>query len=214
MTIKVLGASAENIYSQGIRARLLEEKKLELLDRSGDEEELFASYALHQPDVVLISGSFHGFNTIELIRRFISRNPKANVVVLTESCHPHLVSRMLDAGARGFVSGRSTTFPELVRAIETAAQSKVYVCQSASTAYQECNGETKTESHNAPCLSEREKQVLRLVTDGLSSKAIAKLINIAPSTVDVHRRNIMYKIGSNNIASLTRYALLNGMACL
>jgi two-component system NarL family response regulator len=97
-------------------------------------------------------------------------------------------------------------------AIRAAASGRAYLCQSAATEMMESvrksrAGDITVRSH----LGGREEQVLRLIADGYSSKEIARNLQIAPSTVEVHRRNIMRKVGLHKVADLTRYAIRNQM---
>jgi two-component system NarL family response regulator len=118
---------------------------------------------------------------------------------------------ILDTGAKAYVSTTSSV-DELMSAIRAAASGRVYLCQSAASEMVDCF--RKVSSGDRPAknlLGNREEQVLRQIADGYSSKEIARNLLIAPSTVEVHRRNIMRKIGLHKVADLTRYAIRHHM---
>jgi two-component system NarL family response regulator len=101
---------------------------------------------------------------------------------------------------------------DIAAAIRAAAAGRVYLCQSAATEMVACVRKSKAGDGTArKQLGGREEQVLRLIADGYSSKEIARNLLIAPSTVEVHRRNIMRKVGLHKVADLTRYAIRNLM---
>jgi two-component system NarL family response regulator len=101
---------------------------------------------------------------------------------------------------------------ELIAAIRAAAAGRVYLCQTAAGEMMASVRKFRAgDGLVRGALGGREEQVLRLVADGLSSKEIARNLQIAPSTVEVHRRNIMRKVGLHKVADLTRYAIRNQM---
>jgi two-component system NarL family response regulator len=115
---------------------------------------------------------------------------------------------VLDAGAVACLL-KADEGDELFRALETATQDQVYLSPAVST----CLVNTAFgKSKNTNKLAPRERQVLALLAQGLHAPAIGQSLSIAPSTVEVHRRNIMRKVGVRGIAELTKYAIREGMA--
>ena len=97
-------------------------------------------------------------------------------------------------------------------AIRAAAEGRFYLCQEASETVMTCMVTKKSEEIKITTrLCSREEQVLRLIADGYSSKEIAQQLGISPSTVEVHRRNIMRKVGLHKVAELTRYAIRSSL---
>jgi len=118
--------------------------------------------------------------------------------------------QMMQAGASSFVSTQSS-MDELLQAIRAAASGRSYLCSSASSLMVDSLRRGRSTESPRGQLGEREEQVLCLIADGFSSKEIARNLQIAPSTVEVHRRNIMRKVGLHKVADLTRYAIRNQM---
>jgi two-component system NarL family response regulator len=109
----------------------------------------------------------------------------------------------------------TSSIDELMSAVRAAASGRVYLCQSAASEMMDCFRNIRSGDGPAKSLlGTREEQVLRLIADGYSSKEIARNLLIAPSTVEVHRRNIMRKIGLHKVADLTRYAIRNQMVAV
>ena len=131
------------------------------------------------------------------------------MVAFSSDSNRHSIIDILDAGAKAYVSTTSS-IDELMSAVRAAASGRVYLCQSAASEMMDSFRRVRTSDGPAKnLLGTREEQVLRLIADGYSSKEIARKLLIAPSTVEVHRRNIMRKIGLHKVADLTRYAIRN-----
>jgi two-component system NarL family response regulator len=163
------------------------------------------------PDVLLVGIYAHGTQELDLMQRMTHRDSPQNIVVYSGQSDRHTIMEILDAGAKGYFSTTSG-IDELMSAIRAAAAGREYMCQSGATEMragirQSRDGAATVRSQ----LGGREAQVLRLIADGFSSKEIARNLQIAPSTVEVHRRNIMRKVGLHKVADLTRYAIRNQM---
>jgi two-component system NarL family response regulator len=112
---------------------------------------------------------------------------------------------MLNAGANGYVT-KAEASDELLRAIRAVAMGRTYLCPDVAGVLADTGLPTSPTIQHAP-LSHREKQVAELVAKGLTSMQIAQALFIATSTVEVHRRNLMRKLGLRNAAALTRYMM-------
>ena len=160
---------------------------------------------------LLIGMQANDSKDIELMHQIAHHQPTKNMVAFSGDDDRNSIIEILDAGAKGYVSTTSS-IDELMSAIRAAASGRGYLCQSAASEMMESvrksrAGDITVRSH----LGGREEQVLRLIADGYSSKEIARNLQIAPSTVEVHRRNIMRKVGLHKVADLTRYAIRNQM---
>lgn len=202
----ILIASRKHMISEGACLRLMQEPDLKVIDWAEDFSQLENMYARHEPDVILICGRFLDTQTPRYIRDFFSRDPSANFLVVCNLVERHFVLEVMESGAKGFVSPVHAGFDEMIPAVRSVANGNTYVCQKvAETLLGGLFNRNQPIENEA--LSDREKQVVRLVSDGHSSKEIARILAISPSTVEVHRRNIMRKIGAHKTAELTRYAI-------
>lgn len=213
MRVRALVAAKGNILTDGIKACLEKESDVELLGQFEEVSDLFDILDRYQPDVLLICQKLDVINTTNLIHQISSAYPKVNIVLISDFYDHRMILELFTAGIKGYVSPEHSSCEELVMAIRSAAMSRVYLGDSVTTAAVEHMGRVSTIVSSENGLSEREQQVLQLIAEGQSSKMIARILKIAPSTVDVHRKNIMHKTRLNNIADLTRYAIRNGIAC-
>jgi two-component system NarL family response regulator len=117
---------------------------------------------------------------------------------------------MLDAGASGYVL-KANAYDDLRRAIDAARRGKTYLCADVteSVVTASLRGETA-----ASPLTPREREVLQLLAEGLSSPEIGRRLFVATSTVETHRRNVMRKLGKHSVADLTKYAIREGLTSL
>jgi len=211
MTIRVLLSSRHKVVSEGIAAVLRTHHDMNLVGMADTDERTQELCSQVEPDVILIGMHANGHQDLNLMHRLSLHLPVKNMVAFSGDSDRNSILEILDAGAKGYVSTTSS-MDELMSAIRAAAAGRVYLCQSAATEMVACVRKSKAGDGTArKQLGGREEQVLRLIADGYSSKEIARNLLIAPSTVEVHRRNIMRKVGLHKVADLTRYAIRNLM---
>ena len=211
MSIRVLLSSKHKVVSEGIAAVLRTHHDMDLVGISDNGATTHALCDQVDPDVVLIGMQSNDAKDIELIHQIAHHQPAKNMVAFSGDSDRNSIIEILDAGAKGYVSTTSS-IDELMSAIRAAAAGRVYLCQAAATEMMESVRKARSGDISLKGqLGGREEQVLRLIADGYSSKEIARNLQIAPSTVEVHRRNIMRKIGLHKVADLTRYAVRNQM---
>lgn len=168
----------------------------------------------HHPDVVVVGMNRLPPNAMQDIKNMASICANSGVVVFLDIDAAWQIRRAFEAGVKGCVLV-SASLSELVYAIRSTFEGRMYMCpESVRHMLEDRNGSGVIDTDAQLSLGEREGQVLRLIADGYSSKEIARNLNIAPGTVDVHRRNIMRKVGLHKVADLTRYALRNQMVGL
>lgn len=131
----------------------------------------------------------------------------AKIVVLSAYTDKHFVAEMLRAGAAAYVT-KSAAGTELVHAIHAVAAGHSYFCPEVSSTLA---AGVRDGLDDGGRLGRRECEVLRLIAEGQRSSAIAERLQISVSTVEVHRRNIMRKLGLHTVAELTRYAIREGL---
>lgn len=211
MSIRVLLSSKHKVVSEGIAAVLRTHHDINLVGMSDNGHLTNALCDEVDPDVVLIGMHANDSEDLALMHQIALHQPGKSMVAFSGDSDRNSIIEILDAGAKAYVSTTSG-IDELMSAIRAAASGRVYLCQTAASEMMESvrkgrSGEISVKGQ----LGGREEQVLRLIADGYSSKEIARNLSIAPSTVEVHRRNIMRKIGLHKVADLTRYAIRNQM---
>ena len=154
-------------------------------------------------------------NGIEATRQLRSALPDVKVIALSSHSDSRYVNAMLDAGACGYVL-KANAYDDLRRALVAAQQGKSYLCPDVTESVVGASLH-KPERDRAPShasLSPREKEVLQLLAEGLSSPQIGKRLFVATSTVETHRRNVMRKLRIHSVADLTKYAIREGLTSL
>ena len=207
MSIRVLLSSKNRVLADGIAAVFQTHHDTQLVGTAETDEATQALCEALDPDVVLIGLHANGHQDLSLMQKMAAHQPSQYMVAFSGDSDRHSIIEILDAGAKGYVSSTSG-MDELLSAIRAVAGGREYLCQTAAA--EMMASVRKFRSGDAPvrgALGGREEQVLRLIADGLSSKEIARNLSIAPSTVEVHRRNIMRKVGLHKVADLTRYAI-------
>jgi two-component system NarL family response regulator len=161
------------------------------------------------PDVIVLDIGLPDLNGVEVAARLRQTGNDARIVALSAYHDKRFVIEMLRAGAMGYVT-KSAISAELVRAVQAAAAGQSYLSSDVAGALVD-QVQDGSRRGSTPVLGRREREVLRLVAEGKRSIAIAEQLHIAVATVDVHRRNIMRKLGLRTVAELTKYAIREGI---
>jgi two-component system NarL family response regulator len=211
MCIRVLLSSKHKVISEGIAAVLRTHQDMNVVGVSDNGLQTHALCNTEDPDVVLIGTQANDAQGLQLMQQMAKDQPSRCVVAFSCDSDRHSIIEILDTGAKAYVSTTSS-IDELISAVRAAASGRVYLCQSAASEMVDCFRKVRSgDASTKNLLGSREEQVLRQIADGYSSKEIARNLLIAPSTVEVHRRNIMRKIGLHKVADLTRYAIRHHM---
>lgn len=168
-----------------------------------------------RPDVVVMDVRLPTLNGIEATRRILQIHPQARVVGLSGYADRKTVVAMLKAGARGFVV-KDAAFTELLQAIEAVVEGKRYLSSAITEIMVDevLGGDGDEAAAAESVLTPRERQVLQMVAEGMSSRAIAEALFVSPKTVETHRARLMKKLQINSLAELVKYALREGITSL
>jgi DNA-binding NarL/FixJ family response regulator len=210
MTTTITLADDHQMFRQMLRAMLDKVPDLEVIAEAGDGDELLRSVKKRQPDIVCMDLSMPGMNGVEATRQLLAINPKVKVIGLSALGDPDFVLDMLNAGAVAYVT-KAEAADELLRAIRLVSVNRTYLCPRIASTVTDALLDGAIRNAQAPRLGARERQVLQLIAEGHTSPDIATRLHLASSTVEVHRRNIMRKLGVHNIAELTKYAIRRGI---
>ena len=212
MGVRILLADDHQLFRDALHVMLEKETSIQVVAETGDGLEVVDLSQKTLPDVVCMDISMPGMNGIETTRRLLANCPDIKVIGLSAFTDQRYICEMLDAGASGYIT-KAAAGEQLLRAIRTVLQGQKYLCPDAATALSRTQPEKPNPSNTAPTssLGPRERQVLQLVAEGHTSTQIAGHLQMAPSTVEVHRRNIMRKLGLHSVADLTKYAIRNGL---
>jgi DNA-binding NarL/FixJ family response regulator len=167
------------------------------------------------PDVVVMDVRLPTLNGIEATRQILQIHPRCRVVGLSGCADRQTVVEMLRAGARGYVV-KDAAFTELVQAIETVMTGKRYLSPALTSVVVDLVlGIGKEENLPAESvLTCRERQVLQMVAEGMTSRQIAENLCVSPKTVETHRTRLMKKLNLTSLADLVKYAVREGLTTL
>ena len=210
--IEVLLVDDHVIVRQGIR-KLLEEKGIKVIGEAGNGYEAINLTRELHPKIVVMDISLPLLGGIDATRRIKKEFPDTKVIMLTIHSEENYIINSLDAGANGYLL-KEAVADELVRAIETVETGKFFFSSTIPHRilddYREMAKKGKRIDEFSR-LTNREREILKLISEGYTSKQIAEMLFISVKTVDNHRANIMNKLGIHDTASLVRYAIRIGL---
>jgi DNA-binding NarL/FixJ family response regulator len=203
--IRVIVADDHQMVRSGITALLSAIAGVEVIGQAADGQQLIDFVGQLQPDVVMTDIEMPGIDGIAAIAHIHSRHPEVRLVVLSMHSELEYVKRAVACGACGYLM-KNARSSELELALRSVMQNGSYFTTDITRRLLEPAQRTM---YNV--LTQRQIEILKLIAEGNSAKEIGFKLGLSPKTVDVHRLRIMERLGLNDIASLTLYALRNGL---
>jgi len=212
MTIRVLLADDHRLLREGLRRILEGTEGIEVVGEAEDGRAALAAVARFRPDVVVMDVGMPGLNGIDATRLVRREHPTVRVVALSMHTDKRYVRNMIGAGAAAYVLKESAS-EDLLRAVRAAANGEHYLSpQITGLLFENWNAPRDVSSSTAyELLGPREREVLKLLSEGKTSKEIAAELALSAKTVETHRRNITQKVGLHSVAELTKYAVREGL---
>lgn len=210
---RILLADDHAILRDGIRSLLSLEHDIEVVgEASNGKEAVNATIALN-PDLVLMDISMPHSNGTEAIGQIKLRSPQTKIIILTLHKSEVFIYSSLKAGADGYVL-KDDSHVELLFALRNVIAGKPYlspsVCGQVISSFLDASSiAEKMPSWNI--LSPREREVIKLIAEGLRNKQIADYLSLSQKTIEKHRSNVMKKLGLRSTATLTSYVIENGL---
>ena len=208
MSIRVLIVDDHAVVRSGLRLVLEREDDLEVVGEAGNADEGVRVARLEKPDVVLLDVVMPGRSGIEAAAEVIEASGGAKILVLSMQDDPSYVREAFAVGASGYLLKEAADV-EVVQAIREVAAGNRYVHPALGARLAQAEVDAMKKSADDP-LSDREREVLRLLALGHTNQEIAKELFISVRTAETHRAHIMRKLGLSTRADLVRYALANG----
>lgn len=212
--MNILLADHHQMMRDGLRAVLEREPGLRVVGEAGDGHAAVDLCLELHPDLVVMDVSLPMVSGIDATRRLRDLGSRARVLALAVTDDRRSVEAMFEAGAWGYLV-KSAPASELVRAIRAIEGGEKYVGSAVAGAVVDA---LLRHPHGHPAagdtLTVREREVLQLLAEGLSSKEIATRMQVAPSTVETHRKQVMAKLALHSVAELTKYAIREGLTPL
>jgi len=185
------------------------DKRFRVIAETGNAEEAVSMALSLRPDIILMDISIQPIDGFEATRKIITAAPGSKIIGVSMYSQPAMARKLLKFGAKGYVTKQSSK-EEMIKAIDEVIKGKQYICEDIKTLFAEqMFNESPQPSVND--LSQRELEIVGFIRKGLSSKEIAQQLGITGKTVEVHRYNILKKLGVKNTAELINVAIQAGL---
>jgi two-component system, NarL family, response regulator NreC len=210
--IRILLVDDHAILRDGLRALLSYYPDIEVVGEAEDGQQAIDSVEQLAPDIVLMDIAMPVMNGLEATRRIRQEHPETRVLILTQYEDQPYVLPLLRAGVSGYVLKRALG-TDLINAVRAVSRGESFLYPSVTTTVLEQlrrpEEDTLSDAHE---LTLREREILRRVASGETSRQIATALNLSVKTVEWHRGNLMSKLGVHSVAELVRYAIEHGLA--
>ena len=207
--IRIVVVDDHAVVRSGLRRVLEAESDLEVVAEASDARGAVFEVRKEQPDVVLVDVVMPGKSGIEAIPDLLAESAETRVLVLSMQDDPHYVREAFEAGAAGYVL-KEAADTEVVAAVREVAGGGRYLHPELGARMVDADTAERKRAEADP-LSDREREVLRLLALGHTNQEIAKMLFISVRTAETHRAHIMQKLRLGSRAELVRYALAQGM---
>ena len=208
MTRHIVLVDDHTLFRNGLRGLLERQEGYRVVGEAGSGEEFLAQLDTLEADVVFMDFSMPGLDGAQTTERALARRPELRIITLSMFGEESYYSRMVEAGARGFLL-KDSDIGDVLEAVETVMEGGSYFSPQLLSSL---TGRMRSREDAADDqLSSREREILVAVCRGLSNQEIADELFISKRTVDKHRANILEKTGCKNTASLVVYAIRNGI---
>jgi two-component system response regulator NreC len=207
--IRVVVVDDHAVVRSGLRLLLDQEADIETVGEAGDAREAIFEVRSKHPDVVIVDVTMPGESGIEVLPKLLEESPETKALVLSMHDDPSYVRDAFAAGAGGYVL-KEAVDTEVVAAVRQVAAGKRYVNPDLGARLVEADARARAAVEADP-LSDREREVLRLLALGHTNQEIAKMLYISVRTAETHRAHVMQKLRLSTRAELVRYALEHGV---
>jgi DNA-binding NarL/FixJ family response regulator len=210
--VRVLVVDDHEVVRQGIRMVLETDPDLEVVGEACSGEEAIERVRELSPSVVVMDIGMPGLSGFEATRRIRQSNPEVQVLALTVHDSEAYVFQMLQAGATGYVVKRAPA-SEVIQAVKRAHRGESVLHPSVAKLLirDYLSRAERGEEASYDSLSQREREILKLVAEGKTNRDIAELLAVSVKTVQAHRANLMRKLGMHDRTELVKYAIRKGI---
>jgi len=213
--IRVVIAEDHNLVRQGIRALLEQSGEVQVVAEAATGEEAVQLVEEHQPEVIVMDLSMPRLDGAQAAERIINMKLPTQIIILSVHDDTTMVQQLLRRGVKGYLLKDAVT-EELMLAVQSVSQGKLYLSPTISDTVMTMllSPSDNAAETSADLLTPREREVLQLVAEGHTNNAIAEVLSISVKTVEKHRANLMGKLEVNDLASLIRESIKQGLILL
>jgi DNA-binding NarL/FixJ family response regulator len=210
--IRVILADDHPIVRAGIRDALQEIPGVQVAGEANDGREAMELIKTHSPDIVFMDISMPGLNGLEATERIVKAFPKVRVIILSRHENEEYYWRALQVGASGYLL-KKAAIAELKSALHSVAAGEIYLSREISNRLRNQLPLQRIAHARNPVeqLTARQREILQLIAEGQTTKAIALILKISDKTVEYHRAKLMQQLNIFDIPGLVRFALRTGL---
>ena len=210
---RIVLADDHVLIRHGIKNIIAREAHLEIAGEVEDGEELLVYLEKDLPELVILDISMPKINGVELTRKLKRKYPSLKILMLTMHKNKQFFYQAMSAGADGYLV-KSDSESELLLAVHKIRTGNTYISPYLLDDFTDdvVKAYRNQESATPDALTRREKQVLAMVVDGLTTREVAAELNLSPRTIDHHRSNLLKKFNLKNSVDLVKYAVRHGYA--
>ena len=216
MSIRVVAIDDHSVFREGLRLVLDQHENIELVGEAGNGREGIEVVTREKPDVVIMDVNMPDLNGIEAAKAMLGNDGEVKILILSAYSNRRFVTELFRVGIRGYILKESAS-EEVIRAIEAVAGGGSYIGPKIADViikdYAEGGG-TNVGKTAVDSLTLKERELLQLLAEGVSTKEVAALLDVSIKTIDARRRSIMTKLGISSIAKLTKFAIREGITSL
>ena len=213
--IKVFLTDGHRIMRDGLKALFSNHPNIRIVGEADNADMLRELVDTLTPDIVTLGINIGAVPALQIVRDLVKRIPKIRIIAHSVYLEREFICDMLKSGVFAYVH-KEQDFSELLKAIDAVAHNEIYLCPTAADVVMKnyIRGLSHLEYSATASLTDRERGILKLLSDGRSSKQIAASLRISTKTVDTHRRQIMNKLKLFSVPELTKYAIRCGLTSL
>ncbi|WP_145544664.1 two component system response regulator [Yersinia massiliensis] len=208
MNTKLLIVDDHELIINGIKNMLAAYPRYQIVGQAENGLDVYNLCHQTAPDVIIIDLGLPGMDGLDVIIQILRRWPTMRILALTVRHEEHYASRTLGSGALGYVLKKSPQ-QVLMAAIQTVAVGKRYIDPTLNSSL--VNKLAQDNDNNQPILTPRERQILKLITEGSCNRIIAERLSISQKTVETHRLNMMKKLDVHKVAELIHWSYRLGL---
>jgi DNA-binding NarL/FixJ family response regulator len=211
-SIRVILADDHTLVRAGIRSLLEKGPQVTVVAEANDGRELLQSLQNHPADLVLMDISMPGLNGLEATARISREFPKVRVIILSMHQNEEYYWQALKAGASGYLLKKAAT-TELEAAIKQVMAGETYLSKEIAQRLSKRLPLDQLAHTKSPLesLTDRQREILQLIAEGETTKAIAFTLKLSPKTIEYHRAELMSRLGIYDVPGLVRFAMQVGL---
>jgi DNA-binding NarL/FixJ family response regulator len=209
--VRIIIADDHQMFIDGIKSLLINEKDIKVIGEALNGKEVLSLLEKKPADIILLDVNMPEMDGIEATKLIRRQHPDVKILMLTMYNNQEFIFGLMNAGASGYIL-KNTGKKELLEAIKSVTEGKTYYSKEVTeTILQNFSKTPAEQSADLAHLTEREKDVLKLIAQEFNTHEIAEQLFISTNTVETHRKNLLSKIKAKNIAGLVKFAIQTGL---